>query len=114
MQARLEAKWNDPSTKEILTLSMEEGLELSQGYPGALIDVRTVPEYLVGHIPGAINIPSDEIEHKLNEFPKDKPIFLYCRSGMRSGRSAKLLLANGFRLVINIGGILQYEGELEK
>lgn len=114
MQTKLDAKWNDPSTKEIITLSMEDGLNLASAYPGALIDVRTLPEYLAGHIPGAINIPSDEIEHKLNEVPKDKPVFLYCRSGMRSGRSAKLLLANGFRLVINIGGILQYEGELEK
>lgn len=49
-----------------------------------LIDVREVREFKQGRIAGAINIPLRQIQTRLAEIPKDSPVFLYCRSEMRS------------------------------
>jgi phage shock protein E len=70
------------------------------------IDVRTPDEYECGHIPGAINIPLDQIQYRLDEF-KDmpKPLVAYCRSGARSGMATSILMQAGIKDVINGGGI---------
>lgn len=70
------------------------------------MDVRTPEEYAGGHVPGAINIPLDEIQNRLDEF-KDmpKPVVAYCRSGARSGMAASILKGAGVDDVINGGGI---------
>jgi phage shock protein E len=71
-----------------------------------LVDVRTDFEYREGHLPGALNIPHDQITSRLNELPSDKarPVVLYCRSGRRSGIAQKALADRGFTNVINAGG----------
>src|SRR5262245_38095498 len=57
-----------------------------------LLDVRSPGEYAGGHLPGAVNIPVDEIERRLAEVgPRDGELILYCRSGHRSGRAAEIL-----------------------
>lgn len=63
-----------------------------------IIDVRTAGEYAAGHVPGAVNIPYDQMENRVAEIrvPKDQEIVLYCRSGRRSGLAAKTLAAHGF------------------
>lgn len=63
-----------------------------------IVDVRTADEYAAGHVPGAINIPYDEIEGRVHEIiaHKDQDVVLYCRSGRRSGIAAKTLVAKGF------------------
>lgn len=70
------------------------------------VDVRTPEEYAGGHVPGAINIPLDEIQKRLDEF-KDmpKPVVAYCRSGARSGMATSILKQAGVQDVINGGGI---------
>lgn len=70
------------------------------------VDVRTPEEYAGGHVPGAINIPLDEIQNRLDEF-KDmpKPVVAYCRSGARSGMATSILKGAGVEDVINGGGI---------
>lgn len=70
------------------------------------VDVRTPEEYAGGHVPGAINIPLDEIQARLDEF-KDmpKPLVAYCRSGARSGMATSILRQAGIQEVINGGGI---------
>jgi rhodanese-related sulfurtransferase len=75
--------------------------------PGALIvDVRTPEEYQSGHYPGAVNIPLDQIESRLDEFgAKHRPIVVYCRSGHRSTIAKEKLLAAGFSEVYNGGGL---------
>lgn len=77
-----------------------------------LIDVRTKEEFILGHIPNAINIPLDTIKEDIAE--KDAEIYLYCRSGNRSATAKKQLEEYGFTNVTDIGGIHQYVGELEK
>jgi phage shock protein E len=71
-----------------------------------LVDVRTPEEYRGGHIEGAINIPLDQVPHRLAEFEKmPRPIIAYCRSGNRSDMAVRLLKQSGIESVINGGGI---------
>lgn len=61
-----------------------------------IIDVRTAGEYKSGHVKGSKNIPLDTIGKKKDKIRKmEKPIILCCASGMRSGRAAKMLKAEG-------------------
>lgn len=73
-----------------------------------LVDVRTPREFDGGHIAGAVNIPLDEIPQRLAEFPQDKPIVLYCRSGNRSGQAMSLLDREGYDGLYNIGGVIHW------
>jgi phage shock protein E len=69
-----------------------------------LVDVRTPGEFTAGHIEGAINIPVQELEARLNELqPKDRGIVVYCRSGHRSGNAARMLKSAGFSVVHDLG-----------
>lgn len=79
-----------------------------------LIDVRSPEEFAAGHVPGAINIPLDQIEGQLmDEFDEDDILVLYCRSGNRSNQAQEILIKNDFDLVFDAGGISSYKGELE-
>ena len=59
-----------------------------------------------GHVPGAVNIPYEEITGRIGEVTDDKDalIYLYCRSGRRSGIAKSALDQAGFSQVVNIGG----------
>jgi rhodanese-related sulfurtransferase len=70
-----------------------------------LIDVRTPEEFDSGHIPGAINIPVEELPQRLDEVPQGTPIVVYCRSGNRSATAAGILTGNGYSPVYDLGGI---------
>lgn len=79
-----------------------------------LLDVRTPGEYREGRIPGAVNLPLQQIasvEKKVAD--KETPLFVYCLSGARSGQAAARLKAMGYTQVRNIGGINGYRGPLE-
>lgn len=69
-----------------------------------VIDVRTKDEFLMGHIPGAVNIPVDELRHRLSEVSAGKPILLYCAIGLRGYLGTKILLARGYSNVRNLQG----------
>ncbi len=69
-----------------------------------IIDVRENYEYNRGHIKGAMNIPLSQLRERLNEIPKDKPVYLHCRTGQRSYNAALALQNLGFDNVINITG----------
>lgn len=73
---------------------------------GQLIDVRTAAEYAEGHITDAINLPLQDIQNgTLPTAAKDKPIYVYCRSGNRSSQAAELLKTAGYSQVIDLGAI---------
>lgn len=76
----------------------------------ALIDVRSADEFAGGHIPGAINLPLDQIQSI--DLPADTPLFVYCHSGMRAGSAVKWLEAHGYS-ARNIGGMMNYNGPVE-
>lgn len=64
-----------------------------------VLDVRTPEEYASGHVPGAVNIPHDQVASRLEEVPKERPVVLYCRSGRRSGLAAEVLSGSGYQRV---------------
>jgi phage shock protein E len=70
-----------------------------------IVDVRSPDEYRGGFYPGAVNIPVNELQGRLAEIPKAKPVVLYCASGGRSSMAARLLKAAGFADVVNAGGL---------
>ena len=60
-------------------ISREELLSRMQDDSITLLDVRPAEEFALGHLPGAINIPFEELEHRINELPADQEIVAYCR-----------------------------------
>jgi phage shock protein E len=79
-----------------------------------LIDVRTKEEFEEGHVPNSINIPLDQIESIVDIVPDtDSTLLLYCQSGRRTVTAAKALLDLGYKVIFDLGGILNYVGDLE-
>ncbi len=72
--------------------------------PFMLLDVRTAEEYAEGHIQGALLIPVQELQQRISEVPKDKQVYVYCRSGVRSVRAAKMLVEAGYTRIENVQG----------
>ena len=68
------------------------------------IDVRNREEYEKGHIINAVNIPLSEIRDRTDEIPKDRPVYLHCRSGQRSYNAVMALQHLGFDNVYNVSG----------
>lgn len=69
-----------------------------------LLDVRSPEEYAGGHLPGAVNIPVQDLDRRLAEVgPRDGEVILYCRSGSRSARATEMLRRQGFSRVHNLG-----------
>ena len=73
-----------------------------------LVDVRTAAEYAAGFIPGAINIPYDEITLNLPTDDTNARIIVYCRSGQRSGVAKSALEELGYTRVNDFGGITNW------
>lgn len=69
-----------------------------------IIDVREKGEYSQGHIIGAVNIPLSEIRNRINEIPRNHPVYLHCRSSQRSYNAAVALGHMGFENIYNISG----------
>jgi len=87
------------------TVSVFRAKEMIDTDPSLVIlDVRTEGEYVEGHIEGAINIPLEELEQRLDELDKERGILVYCRSGVRSERACEMLIEGGFRKVYNMEG----------
>jgi phage shock protein E len=82
--------------------------------PFLLLDVRTKEEYLEDHIPGAVNLPYDEIDKNKPDSPKDKLIIVYCRSGRRSAIAAEALKGLGFTDIADFGAVSRWKGSLVK
>ena len=82
---------------------------------GVLIDAREANEYAGGHLQGSINLPLSRFMEAETMFEdKSVPIYVYCHSGARSKRMASGLTKLGFKKVVNIGGIMDYKGQLER
>lgn len=75
-----------------------------------VVDVRTPEEFAQGHVPGALNLPVEAIASWADRVPKDKPVYLYCRSGNRSRQAAEYLKKKGYTNLHNVeGGVLAIE-----
>ena len=95
---------------------INEGLKEYQAEPRAvLLDAREADEYASGHIKGSRNLPLSQFMKAESMFTdKSLPIYVYCHSGGRSKRMTAGLTKLGFEKVVNIGGIMDYKGELER
>ena len=71
-----------------------------------VIDVRTEAEWNTGHLEGALHIEWQDILKVPSDIQKDEEIFLYCRSGNRSGKATKILIEAGYVNAKNAGSIL--------
>ncbi|WP_110930039.1 FAD-dependent oxidoreductase [Paenibacillus bouchesdurhonensis] len=74
-----------------------------------LVDVRTAAEHARGHIPGSINIPIDELRHRLDELDASKEIWVYCQVGLRGYTASRILNQNDFRTRNLTGGFVTYQ-----
>lgn len=89
--------------------------EFRQGYRKAqLIDVREPNEYEAGHVLGARNIPLSQLKMRKSEIRPDKPVYLYCQNGMRSGRAAQFLNRKGYKDLTQLeGGFKKWTGKIK-
>lgn len=67
-----------------------------------IIDVRERNEYELSHLNTSVNIPMSEIRERINEVPKDRPVYIHCKSGQRSYNVCLLLKHLGFDNIYNI------------
>ena len=98
-------------------VGMDEAVEMMKREAGYIIlDVRRPDEYAEGHIPGAINVPNEEIgTAEIPELPdKAQLILVYCRSGRRSKEASEKLVKLGYTNVVEFGGILDWKGETQR
>ena len=79
--------------------------ELRERAPEAvLVDVREPAEFEGGHVPGAFNLPQADLATRLDEIPRDRPVFVICQGGFRSLRSAQFLSQCGISDVVSVKG----------
>jgi rhodanese-related sulfurtransferase len=71
-----------------------------------LLDVRNPPEVAAESVQGATNIPLPQLRGRLSELPRDREIFVFCRSAQRSYYATRILLQNGFKAKNISGGML--------
>jgi rhodanese-related sulfurtransferase len=88
--------------REIDIEGLKQQLDTEAGT--VLIDVREPAEYAEAHVPGAVLIPMGQLPSRLDEVPKDRTLYLICRSGNRSAAMGPLLDAHGFDSVNVVGG----------
>jgi NADPH-dependent 2,4-dienoyl-CoA reductase/sulfur reductase-like enzyme/rhodanese-related sulfurtransferase len=97
-----------------MMMQLEKQMKTKQEEP-LVVDVRTREEFAGGAYPGAVNIPLDELPHRVNELgSENRPITLYCASGGRSGYALRMLQQMGFTNAENAGGISQMMQRLRR
>ena len=69
-----------------------------------ILDVREQPELMAGVVKGSINIPLSELRGRVDEIPKDRPVYIHCRSGQRSYNAVRALKNLGYDQVYNMAG----------
>jgi rhodanese-related sulfurtransferase len=92
------------------SISDEElATRIEQGTAPLILDVRSEQEYRAGHIPGALNIPHDELSERFSELgaSESDEIVVHCQSGRRAAAARTLLEAAGFRQIRDLEGHMQ-------
>lgn len=103
----------EQSTGFAMDLSTEDFSKYSTDSTCILLDVRTDEEFQSGHIPGALMIDyyAENFAERISTLDKAKTIYIYCRSGGRSGRAMKIMQEQGFDRLYNLdGGIKAWTG----
>ena len=80
-----------------------------------LVDVRTPDEFSLGTLPGAINIPLDDMRNRLDEIDPNKPVYLFCGVGLRGYLASNILSLRGYKEVFNlVGGLKLYQATVSE
>lgn len=78
-----------------------------------VVDVRTPAEFEAGHVPGAVNVPYDQVPARAAELgPADRPLVLYCRTGHRSGIAVEALKKLGYTALYDMRAFTSWPGPL--
>ena len=102
----------NPANENTTLLSPEEFKENIFNKKVQLIDVRTPREYMSSHIKGAKNIDfyAGSFKTEFNKLNKNKPLYIYCRTGSRSRHASNKLFDLGFKEIYDLqGGIVRYK-----
>ena len=83
--------------------------QLERGTRYQLIDVRSATEFEEGHVPGAINIPMEQVESRLDDLTKRDPVVMICQSGRRAGITCEMLSENHDNVVLLNGGTMAWK-----
>jgi len=99
-QAEIRELIADPRNGEHTAISRDELLELLRSGAVTLLDVRPAEEYALGHLPGALNVPTGELAERLAELPPGQEVVAYCRGPycILSKTAEKLLTDHGFQV----------------
>ena len=100
------AAWADSGTSALAESIAPSELSARReaGEAPVVIDVRTPEEFAAGHIPGAVNIPFDEVADRISEVEAPHGVALYCMVGPRARRGETALLASGYTSVFHLEG----------
>ncbi|PTN35986.1 rhodanese-like domain-containing protein [Desulfonatronum sp. SC1] len=94
-----------PGDVRITSIDADQARSLLDAEPEIqIVDVRQPKEYRRGHLPGARLLPVADLDEKLDELAKDKPVLVYCAIGGRSKVAAHMLAGRGFERVLNLSG----------
>lgn len=97
--------------KEITAQQLEE--KMKNGEKLEVIDVREPFEVKFGKVPGATNIPMQQLVDEMSALDKNKEYILICRSGNRSGMVGQYLEMQGYKMVNVVDGMIGWTGDLE-
>lgn len=96
--------------KKVAQLTVQEAYDLLKGEnPPLIIDVRQPEETKAGTVAGAVLIPLPELDRRLAELPRERPILTMCRSGNRSQTAARKLAGAGYAVQNVAGGMMAWE-----
>ncbi|HEX3629143.1 MAG TPA: rhodanese-like domain-containing protein [Candidatus Dormibacteraeota bacterium] len=91
-----------PTVPVLTVVDLER--QLKQPGKPFVLDVREPWEFAQGHVPDAQLVPLGELELRIGEVPRDRPVAVVCQSGQRSLAAAAYLIARGYREVANVDG----------
>ena len=95
----------NPESTKVPSISADElHAQRESGNAPSVIDVRTPDEYASGHIPGAVNIPFDQVAQRIGELETPQGVVLYCMIGPRARKGESALLAAGYEKVFHLEG----------
>lgn len=93
------------SASAVRTISIETWKDWqAAGRRAQLVDVRSATEFATAHLPGAINIPLEQIERRTADLEANAPVVLVCQSGTRARMARELLASSGKDLIVLEGG----------
>jgi rhodanese-related sulfurtransferase len=92
-------------------VSIADFMAAVTGNGAMIVDARSTSEFAAGHFRSAVNIPSEEMEKRFGEVPKDKPVYLHCSTGSRAEMAYDILKEKGFTNVKLLKATVAFEGD---